>query len=250
MTSALRNYQRTRTVAPPPDPSKGVSSYTGKSARSPFTDQLPQFQTRRAYFHAIATPVSVVFANQAWYGLRRITPKSFGGEFELAGLTMTLLPTDSDGGALTGFATAPIGWGDTRGLSAAIVVGRNLPIGKGAWSDAPAYIPGISFGDGSPDSTTLDTPDANFPEYIAVAGFPTGKFRDTAPNKPPFRWSYAPHVMRFAGGDSLDVALVVRGTTVNNINLGPIVGLADVSLTIGRVDSDRDFTAFTPGARS
>ena len=81
-------------------------------------------------------------------------------------------------------------------------------------------------------------------QYLITQSFPTGKFRDTAPNKPPFRWSFAPMVYRFAGADTLDVALVVRAAQVNGQGSpGTLVGLADVALTLGRVTSDRDFTA-------
>jgi len=229
-------------VAPKPDEVKGVSPSSSKQPKSPFSESLPQFVVERAYFHGIATPVTTAWTNEGWYGLRSIRPKDFGAEFAFAGCAMTLLPSDSDGGALTGFATTPIGWGDTRGLGAAIVVGKNLGITQGAWTDKPAYIPGIDFGDASPNANGLVTPTGSFHKYLVIQGFPTGKFRDTAPNKPPFRWSFAPHLHRFAGADSLDVALVVRGSIINNIAAGTIVGLAEIDLTIGRVDSDRDFT--------
>lgn len=215
-----------------------------KVARSQFVDSLPQFTVIRAYATAIPVGAAedITAGMDAWYGLRRVRViEGAGQEFSLTGAAMELLPTDSAGGALTGY-TSPKAWGDTRGITAAIVVGKNLPITPNAWTSGPAYVPGIDFGNVAPHARSLKNDADTAPVYYVKSGFPTGTFRDTAPNKPPLRWSFAPHVARFTYGETFDIALVVRRAQVHALgSAGELACLIDVACTVGLSRSAADF---------
>lgn len=211
-----------------------------RRGRSRFVDELPQFVIMRGYFAQISVNAPTINPGEAaWFGLRRvIAGRDVAQEFSLCGVAMTLLPTDSAGGALTGY-TNPLAWGDTRGITAAIVVGKNLPIKEEDWTSAVAYLPGIDFGLASQGAASKLSANP-LREYDVEQSFPTGTFRDTAPNKPPLRWSFAPHVKRFRRGEALDIALVVRGDQINAKN-GTLAGYASVAVTLGLSQSEADF---------
>lgn len=224
--------------------SGGGDTPARQSSRSPFVDTLPQFRVIRAYATSIPVGAAEVIPTgmDAWFGLRRVRVKEdFGQEFSLTGCAMELLPSDSAAGALTGYTT-PKAWGDTRGLGAAIVIGKNLPMTPNAWTGAPSWIPGIAFGDAAPHGRSLLNDPGSMPEYFVQAGFPTGTFRDTAPNKPPLRWSFAPHVARCTLGETFDIALVVRRSQINALgSAGELACLINVACTVGLSLSAADF---------
>ena len=238
----------TRRILPPivqgQTPGAGGNQSPGKNPSSPLTDLLPAFVAVRAYFHSIEVAAGLTLAaGAAWYKLASLSPRNIGQEFSLSGAAATMLPTDSAGGALTGFSN-PLAWGDTRGMSAAIVVGRNLPGDVGEWQGFPAFVPGVDFGEASPATASLRSVVAqNQPDYAIVQSFPTGTFRDTAPNKPPLRWAFAPHTLRVRDGETLDVSLVVRRAQVHNLGgAGQLVGLADFALTLGLTENTVSYT--------
>lgn len=228
-----------------PGPGTGSATPTEKQpapwrSRSRFVDELPQFVVMRGYFASISVAAPTINTGEAaWFGLRRIIAgRDIAQEFSLTGVAMTLLPTDSAGGGLTGY-TSPLAWGDTRGITAAMVVGKSLPIKEQDWTSAVAYLPGINFGLAT-QSAASKLSSASIREYDVEQSFPTGTFRDTAPNKPPLRWSFAPHVKRFRRGEALDIALVVRGDQING-QTGTLAGYASVAVTLGLSNSEADF---------
>lgn len=224
----------------PPQPSRLRPLPTRNKPRSAFVDELPQYEVEPAYFHVLSVAgVSVGTGESAWYGLRRIRSRDIGEDFCLTGCAMDLLPTDSAGGAISGYTGTILPWGDARGILAAIVIGRNLPITPNAWTSAKAFIPGIEGGNTANNTHTLES-SGKMPRYFVVQSFPTGTYRDTAPNKPPYRSSFAPHVARITENDSLDCALVVTGSQINGAS-GIIVGMANVRMTIGLTESRADF---------
>lgn len=162
----LTRQQAGRPAPPPP-----ASPYA-KTAQTPLSTLLPQFRNVAAYFHQVdvAAP-TIASTTEAWFGLRRIRADQ-NQEFSLSMLRFQMRPCDVNGAGITGPAT-PLAWGDSRGISAAIIVGRNLPFSQvNVWTGQPAYVPGIDAG-GTANSYTKVNPDG-MPDYFAIQNFPTG----------------------------------------------------------------------------
>jgi hypothetical protein len=216
--------------------------------RSPLVNILPPVRMELAGATWIAVPSGLVApsGSAAWYGLRRLTIGPSRADLQLTAVAMTLLPPDTVGGAFGGSPLPTLfpfrAWGDSTGLGAAVVVGRNLPIEPNAWTFNPAGIPGIDWGGGGIQQQASLTSLNSMPDYIAVGTFPTGSLRDVAPNKVWARWNFQPHAHRVTEGQTLDVALVVRSGTV--AALGADHALAcyiDVQLVLGLTLQPTDF---------
>lgn len=223
----------------PPVPDRAAN----KLSASPFTPLLPGYRIIPAYFGAIQVPAGLTAGYDAyWYGLRRFTPfKDSDQEITCVGANIELLPCNVDGVdwlGLTSAATIP--WGDVQGVTAAIVIGRNLPIQEGEWRAARAASPLLNTdplagpGDLSNEHTS--------PEYFCVQGFPTGKLAiggtynegATAVNKINVGRQFSPYVNRITQGNTLDVALVMRSIFIEDQpDPGWISGFANVRLLVG-----------------
>jgi len=194
----------------------------------------------RAGFHQLAIPngFAVGSGESAWYKLRSIDPGNDPAaplDFAIVGVRAELCACDVDAAGGGGISAAnAAAWGDTRGMLAAIVVGRSLPGRLNAWSSAPAYIPGIDTG--GPGGLLIPT---QAPDYIYKTGFPSGKWSDTTPGKGIASWSFAPDQVVFpSGAGSLDISLVVQGSQIQTAASKTLVGMADVSIML-RLSEDR-----------
>lgn len=196
-------------------------------ARSDFIDRLPGIKFVPAWWTSIALANPTIAAgSSAWFkfGSLRV-PSHFGQMVGLVGFNITLLPTDPDGAGDEGEAS-PIAWGTARGHGAAIVIGIDLPGAFQTWSSGPANIPGVE-----PSGLSVLS-DERPPEYIDIYSFPPGKLNDTTPPKLYKERSFKPYIHRFAQGERLDVALVVRRAQITG-KTGKIWGGVTVNFDLG-----------------
>lgn len=205
---------------------------------SPLASQLPPFDTEGVYFHQIRVPDQTVTpaGQTAVYGLRRIrVPEDTGEEIGFLGADFHLLPSDS-AAAGTSAVGAALAWGDTLGMGAAIIIGRGLPMVVGRWSSATIYLPGMET-TAPPGASLLSGPGQ--PKYLIARWFPAGKWNDTTPNKYQQFVPVAGYVDRVTQGETLDVALVVRGTQIQNTSgaTKSIVGLGMATLYWAKLQS-------------
>lgn len=183
---------------------------------SPLNQAFAEFKTITAFADVIPTGAALPTAatgESFWYCLKSIRVGEDEDPFLLAGARFELRPTDS-----TPNGTGPHGvsivnsvaWGDTTGLSAAVVIGRGLSwLKENQWTVAPANLPFIE------QNTAGNRPVKKSPEYITWTPFPPGKFSDTTPNYVYVPDSYAPNGIRFEeNGGTLDFAIVLRAGQV------------------------------------
>lgn len=215
---------------------------------SPLASQLPSFDTEEVFFHQIRVPdgTSIPSGQSAIYGLRRLrVPDDTGEEIGFLGADFHLLPTDVDaaGSVASGGGTA-LGWGDTRGMAAAVIVGRSLDMVEGAWKGTAVYLPGLE------TSSPCLTSRAGQTKYLLRRWFPAGKWNDTTPNKYQQFVPVAGFVERVTQGETLDVALVVRGSQIVNASgsVKSIVGLASIGLYWAKLQTSDRLTPVSAGA--
>ncbi|MBX3384933.1 MAG: hypothetical protein KF768_00015 [Phycisphaeraceae bacterium] len=233
---------RAQTGSPPP---AAMPADSRDLPRSPFTDLLPSSRTIFAYFQTIDATLGAAPAGDyaAWYGLRRLKVwEDTGQEITVFGARFTLAPCNVDGTAVDG-AAEPLPWGDARGVTAALVIGRRLPIRLGAWTFAPANLPAIGEAAESGVADDTGTRGPGQPDYFAVETFPTGKFDDGTPNKVTTYKNISPYNNRVRDGETLDVALVMRKGYVESQTAKVIQGYALVEVLIGQTDIEKPFTA-------
>lgn len=196
--------------------------------------------TEQAYFTIVEVNNPTIATGQAaWYGLRKINVrKALGQEIRVLGVHYYLLPTNPNGTPLNGAAT-PLAWGDAQGLTAAIVVGVNLPSQLNSWISAPAYIAGIDAIAVSPATSSRVT-GANVPRYIvAPIRFPTGTFDQATPNINAGFITLEGDQYPVRAGETLDVALVVGRDAITGT--GQFCGFAQVGVVCGHTINDRPF---------
>lgn len=181
-----------------------------------------------------------------WYGLRSIdVGKAFAQQIRVLGLHYRILPADVNGVGLAGMSN-PLPWGDAAGLSAAILIGVNLPCRVGAWSLARCYAQGLNVG-GLPlwqrNTGAIDgsASDPDLPRLLfGPLRFPTGTFGDVSPNVAESDISLQGDCAPLVLGDRLDVALVVYAGYVAN-RTGQIAGFAQVDLVLGHTITTQDW---------
>ena len=210
----------------------------GNSGSSPIMELQPETRIPPAWFTVIQVPSTIapIGAGQsAWYLLRRVRAQS-ATQLTLQLIRAYLKATNSTPGSGYGIAAGNCAaWGDVTEPAAWIVVGKNLPgnvdaNGSAVWTPAPADLPGIEQSTGGvPAAISIGSP----AEYAARIPFPSGKWSDTngAPLLPlaiPFGVGQFPLV----SGDTLDVALVVRGSQITTAAVANkyVVGLAHIEL--------------------
>lgn len=204
---------------------------------------MPTWEIEPAGFDVIAIPSGTTAATDGRSAVYILQRTKFGAslnqEVSLRGVAMELRPADTAGAGGWGVtggggANQAIAWGDTRGLSACIIVAKNLPGQLHTWTKHLIQLPGI-------ENNATASRSKTFAKYPAVGRFPTGKWSDTTPNGIPLRWSWAPdqHVIR--KGDTLDVALVVNSSQI--VSAGAtryLVGFAEIGIHVSlTVDLDR-----------
>lgn len=235
---------RSQVGVTPPSPNDAPAP-TRALPRSPFTDLLPSARMVLAFFQTIgvtlpAAPTSDV---AAWYGLRRLNVvEDTGQEITVFGARFELLPCNTGATAIDGAANG-IAWGDARGVTAAIVIGRRLPIQVGQWKYAPCFLPAIGLAAESGTADDTGVRNAGQADYLHVETFPTGAFGDATPNKLAEYRNISPYNNRVRDGDTLDVALVMRKSYVGGQTNKVIQGYARVELYIGQTDIEAPFTA-------
>ncbi len=219
-----------RRIAPRPNTSGWIAGATALRAE-------------HAYMRRVDVPagLSIPVGQAAWFGLRRVTPQSIGQEFALVHAVGSLLPCDSTNGS--GVANA-IAWGDSKGMTAAIVIGRDLPIQLGAWSAAPVDVAGLADSDAAPPPRTLVSSASRPNPYFAVLRFATGTYADNPPFRTTQQRPFSGNAARFVQTESLDVALVLDRAYVDGLAApGVVVGHAEVAMTLGVRVPGSPFTA-------
>ena len=190
-------------VAPRDD--RGVKQRT----RSRLQDQFPEPRAVSASFRRLdlAAEDAPPTGSVKWLSLINVDLASQLGQDVLPfKLTCDLASPDVDG-AGSGDAIA---WGTVEGLEAAIVFGRDLPIGDvGTWTDAPAGFLGIDNTEGV--QSVLNR------RLESVVYFPPGKLTNAIPGARRTAETWAPWAYRLRESDRLQVAFVTRG---NNFGAG------------------------------
>jgi hypothetical protein len=174
----------------------------------------PQGLVVASYFDRITVPagLTITAGQSAWYGLLQLRSDEsgpVGDEFSVDQARIELGPTDPSGMGHSSEA-APLTWGTTLGLRAAIIIGIGLDwVRFNAWSSGAVQAPGIE------DAHTLNG--QNPARYLVRQGFPPGKINDTIPAKIPYSHPLGVGVARVQRNQTLTVALVLRRDTVNNL---------------------------------
>lgn len=208
-----------------------------RGGRPPLTDIMSPLRTHRAWFHEISVGASesIDATHSAWYLLRSIDAGA-GGAFLFHGADIDMRPTDPAGAATTPSGTA-LPWGEINGISACIVIDMNLNLIPGAWNSRRGDLPAIenaqSFGQITP---------ATLRDYMIVESFPAGRITDAVPSRTFSARRYLPAAVRITDRDTLDVALVLRGSYVTAPEATRIlVGYAKIELYTSPVDVEREW---------
>ncbi len=175
-------------------------------------EYLPSFETLPGYVASVAVPnpstLSIPSGTSAWYVFDQYRIGEDVGELALMTAKFELLPCDVDG---SGDTATYVAWGTTKGYGAAVVVDINLGLPYRLWTGQHAFVPGVeATGHGA-----LGPRDKR--RYAFRTTFPTGKYTDTTPAKGAFVRSAAPTIRRATAGDTVDFALVVRGSSITGL---------------------------------
>lgn len=223
--------ERERAAGSTPGTAGGRASAPPVSGGGDLAPQLADwfagYRTERAYMHIVQVAAGLTFTAGLTpvFGLRVFDLQD---DAALVGVTVQLLPTDSDSGVRPG-AASPVDWGDVTGSSAAVVVGRGLGLTEGSWTGVGLAIPGIEYGEAAPPALTLGSAGNGGPlDYDFYTHFPPGKFSDTPPSLLDRYYNLAPMCRRYSAGDKCHVGLAVRS--------GQIAGLAGASQIVGRAE--------------
>lgn len=206
-----------------------------QGGRSPLTDLFPTFQVVEAWFESITNTASISSGMGAIFGLQRLAILDNNSqEASLFNVQVDMLPADQAGT----FGTDPIAWGNLRGTEAAIVIGKNLPMQPGRWSDWASPMPGLtnpSKGAAGAQHSGSRNPHA---AVLLQVPFPTGKITDTTPQAKTIIKAWAPYVHRFITGDTLDIGLVIGNpASVLISNAKNLNGYALVQASIGLTEN-------------
>ncbi len=208
-----------------------------KPARPPLTDIMSPLRPYRAWFHELTVLAGDAIASgeSAWWLLKSIDAKN-AGDFLFHGADIDLRPTDPTGAATPSAGTITA-WGDTNGISAAIVIERNLGLRAGQWNSRRVDLPAIE-NDQAAGQVTPDTAR----NYMIAESFPAGNFTDAVPSRTFSARRFLPAALRIARRDTLDVALVMRGTYVDTpAATRIIVGYAKVEIYTSPVIVQREW---------
>lgn len=200
------------------------------SLHTPILDTYPERRIKSAWFSEIGqvNGYTKVTGHSAWFPLLTLQANTIG-PFALVGADFKMQPTDSAGTATAQGGGTVIPWGDQRGMTAWIVLAKNLSLPNGEWSNYPASLPGIEAG-GVPASYRNPSSGDG---YVWEEKFPPGLY--SAANVPEKEVSvdFLPSKHRFIGNDTLQVALVCRSDHINGFDSeSVIVGFAHVLVSI------------------
>jgi len=195
-----------------------------------------------AYFTRINLTAPTIAAGQsAAYGLMKLDVRQrFGQEARVLGVHFHLLPCDVNGTGLGTASATPLPWGDARGLSAALLVGVDLPTQLGAWSSLTAYAAGLELNQASPPASAAASIVTGARYLCSPIRFPTGTFDQVTPNFNSGTISFEGDQAPVLAGESLDVALVMDRVFVTG-QTGQICGCAQLGIVIGHTINDRPF---------
>lgn len=211
-----------------------------KLTRSALTDLFPTFaHSVHGGFTSINIPdqtfATLTAGFSAWFPLIDIGIDALNQEMVLFGWECNQVSCEYN-------AVAPNQiWGNVRGEGAAIVLGDGrlpIPPGVSGWVQAPCTIPGIETTAGSVLSQSQHS------QYIDYCQFPPGSYQDAIP----FKWirpkTFAPWVWRFPYGSRLQVALVVRGSQIQNVSgvAHTLRGTVTVQLHVGKATTTTGMT--------
>jgi hypothetical protein len=218
-----------------------------EDASSPLTTIAPLFEPIKAAFDVIQIPSGtaiVTSGNSMIYPLRvlQVPDETFGQEILYLSSHATLLPSDSTGAGSSGVTGGggvdqAKSWGDTAGLSAAIIIAKSLGLKERQFNEVNFLLPGI---EENPTASKIRDP---LPKILATFYFPTGKINDTTPNKvSESRFHGGSHVNRISEGETLDICLVFRGSDIASAGgVRYICGFADITVNVGLVKNNSSF---------
>ena len=225
-------------------PAQRRVSNRAKTTRGPLTDVYSTFNKEISGGFAASLTIpnnTIIGANDdAWFGLIDIPAEEIGQDVMLFSWVAEQVSTEYNG-------TLPVKpWGSTQGSTrgdgsaAALVVGDGtLPItGKlGTWISGPCAIPSIH---ATPNPVTNEQG-----RYIDWVTFPVGGYADAIPFKRVLPRSWSPFVYKFPTGTRLQLAMVVRGTQINNVSgiEHTLRGIASGKLQVGLTSALSAFTA-------
>jgi len=179
---------------------------------------FPEYDTIPFGFMAINVPAGLSITTAAWYGLKRTTIRlNTSDELLLYAHYLDRKPPDTAGNGdprVTAAAGGFLTWGKaTNAPNAFVVMGKNLPITPGAWTDGPIVAPGLNSAAVATGEALLNT--TNGPREMIVRSFPNGAY-DTA-TKAETTESRAPAMKLFRDGDNFDVAIVAAPNEFNGL---------------------------------
>lgn len=175
--------------------------------------------------HAARVPASLNFAALAAYGVARINvERDIGQDCLWTGYKLELSCNDSsNNGEDTDIAAAGAAnwaqWGSNKHTKSAVIVGVNLPIVPGEWTDWPNNLSGMRpalAGDGLRQTN-------HKPEQRVRLNFYPDDINITATNAYPrqqYQTSFLPAAFRLTGSMTLDVALVLDPSVAGGVNGG------------------------------
>jgi len=215
--------------------------------QSPLTTLFPPGAVVPFGFLSIAigaTALTVPTGYSAWYGLTRLhVDRDVGQEIGVHGYKLEIAPADPAGTGLgTAFATNALAWGAPitpgagLGTGAAVVIGLNLPIQRGAWTAARCSAPWVEAITNQTNAWPFTAPHSElwFP-------FPFGQISTTATlvraveHQSPLNW-------RVGQGSTLDVALVLRGSTISTVANKVIYGYCFGCVFLGLQSARQGYT--------
>lgn len=200
----------------------------------------PTLRPEPAYFHRVPVNAPVIPAGlAAVYGIRRVRPSANMLGIALLHISAELLPSDSTAAGPGGGVGDMIAWGDAKGITAKIIVGKSLAfMDEGAWTAAPLDLPGIDLANAGADPRTWIPPIPRPQQYFAVFGFPGGSFGDADILRDIRDKPLAASASRISQGETLDVALVVKGDQITG-QTGALYGDVYVNLICADIAQER-----------
>lgn len=233
---SIAELETTRGTPPPAGPTPRPI------ARPPCAYEQCHQQVETAAFAWIDVALPALEVGDAglsyWYGLRSIdVGRAFAQQIRVIGLHYRLLPCDVAGVGYPGMSN-PLAWGDATGLSAAVLIGVNLPCRVGAWTLARSYAQGVNITalpNWQRNTGVIDgaAADPALPRLLfGPLRFPTGQLSDVAPNVAESDISLQGDCAPVVLGERIDVALVVDTAYVAN-RTGQLAGFAQIDLVLG-----------------
>lgn len=201
-----------------------------RPVRSPLLDVLPEAANLRAYFSAVrwggllaagGAPSTATGQPPLAFGLRSFRIPDDGAQ-ELGIVSVEWELRSADNGTAPNpegdpIAEPSIDWYNPsggEGTSGHVVVGIDLPVVEGGWTQGPFNLPAIRGGDVDSGNTGRSSRAIGAPDRIVWhSSMPPGRFRGPGGRDHGAK-TFAPAVVRVPAGSRLDVAMVFDVRTI------------------------------------